>query len=413
MATITPERFAVGRARAGTVGTMLASPMASYYLVLGSVLPLLLLGQLMALSSSSVYAISQGLGAYYYSIRQVIFLLAAVPLAWWLSRRSEKVLKQLAWPAWFGGVVLLIGLFVPGIGLEIKGNRAWLNVAGLATVQPAEFAKLALVLWAAAVLSAKQKLLDQPKHLLFPLLVGFLIPIGLILAGGDLGTGMVVGALMVGVLWVVGAPFRVLVGLLTLAAAAVGAMVVTSPNRMARIANFLSGTDPGNVNMSQQPLSAVYALATGGWFGVGLGASRQKWGGLYDGAQNDYVFAVLGEELGLMGSISVIVLFAVLGYAGLRIAWRSDTIFTRVLAGGITVWFMFQALLNISVAMNLAPVVGVPLPFVSVGGSALMANLLGAGLLLACARQEPAARRVLDHAAGKRKPRITRVVEDH
>lgn len=411
MATISPERLAVGRPRAGAIRAMLASPMASYYLVLGSVLPLIGVGQLMALSSSSVYAISQGLGAYYFAIRQAVFLVAGIPLAIWLSRRSERFLMKLAWPALFGAVLLLLAMFIPGLGEERKGNRAWINL-GAITIQPAEFAKLALVLWAAAVLSVKQRLLDQPRHLFFPLAVGFLIPIGLILAGGDLGTGLVVVVLMFGVLWVVGAPMRVFATLLAGASVVVGFLVVTSPNRMQRITNFLAN-DPTDANVSQQPLSAVYALATGGWFGVGLGASRQKWGGLYDGAQNDYVFAVLGEELGLVGTVCVLLLLGVLAYAGIRIASHADTLFVRVLAGGITVWLMFQALLNIGVAMRLVPVVGVPLPFVSVGGSALMANLLAAGLLLACARHEPAARRVIEAAKRKSKPRVTRVVDHH
>ena len=190
----------------------------------------------------------------------------------------------------------------------------------------------------------------------------------------------------------------------------VGLLVVSSPNRMHRIALFLNPPEASDITVSQQPLSAIHALASGGWFGLGLGASRQKWGGLYDGAQNDYVLAVLGEEMGLVGTLGVLILFTVLGFAGFRIAQRSTSLYTRLLAGGTTGWLLFQGMVNIAVVLKLVPVIGVPLPFISVGGSALTANLMAAGLLVACARQEPAARKYLGARSGDR-PKVTTVVE--
>ncbi len=180
---------------------------------------------------------------------------------------------------------------------------------------------------------------------------------------------------------------------------------------MTRIAAFITGNAADDPNASQQPMSAIYALASGGWWGRGLGGSRQKWGGLNDGAQNDFVFAVIGEELGLLGTLTVLFLFAVLGYAGFRIAMRADSLHIRVLAAGTTSWIMFQALVNIGVAMKILPVVGVPLPFISAGGSALMANLFAVAVLLACARQEPAARKALARKAGEPRPKVTTVVD--
>ncbi|WP_051139702.1 peptidoglycan glycosyltransferase FtsW [Aestuariimicrobium kwangyangense] len=382
--------------------------MSSYYLVLIPVVLLVSIGQLMSLSSSSVYAQAISGTPYYFAVRQMVFLAVGIPVAWWLSRRSVGFLSGIAWPAMVLSVVLLLTLFTP-LGIENKGNRAWISLGGLGTLQPAEFAKLASVVWAAAVLHNKQKVLDQPKQLLPPLLIGFGVPILLILAGGDLGTALVLVAIFASVLWLVGTPMVIMGGLGTALGGVVAVLVLASQNRMTRIMNFLAGTSHNDPTVSQQPLSAVYALATGGWFGVGLGGSRQKWGGLADAAQNDYVFAVLGEELGLFGTLSVIAAFAVLCYGGIRIAQRADTLFVRVVAGGITCWIMFQTLMNIGVALNALPVVGVPLPFISVGGSALLSNLLAAGVLLACARHEPAARKWIEAAASKKR-RVTRVV---
>lgn len=410
MATITRDHLTRTRRRVGVAGRLLAQPMTSYYLVLVPVALLTALGALMALSSSSVYAQSQGLPPYYYAVRQVLFLVVGIPAAAWLSYRSPRTLALLGHVGMVAAFVFLALMFVPGVGIETKGNRAWIELGPL-TMQPAEFAKVALVLWSAAVLADRQRRLDEPRQLLFPLSVGFALILGAVLLGGDLGTAMVICGIFFAVLWVAGAHLLLIGGLGALGAAAVGLLVSLNENRMTRIMLFLSPR-PDDPSVSQQPLSAIYALATGGWFGVGLGASRQKWGNLADAAQNDYVFAVLGEELGLVGTLTVIMLFTVLGYAGTRISQRVNDPFLRIAAGTATGWLMLQALLNIGVAMKVFPVVGVTLPFISVGGSALMSNLLAAGILLACARNEPAARRLVEASKGIPRPRVTTVVAD-
>ena len=389
------------------VRTVLAHPLSDVWLIASAVTLLVGIGLLMALSSSSVYAQSNGDSPYYFAIRQVIFLALGVPMAWVLSKLPERLLRPLGWAAIVLAIVLMLLVFTP-LGHETKGNRNWL-LLGPIGLQPSEFSKVAMILWAASVLAMKEKLLDQPKHLLVPLLPGTLLITGLTLLQGDLGTGMVIVGIIFAILWIVGTPWVVIGTLGAAGLAVIGLLVVSSPNRMHRIRLFLNPPDSGDITVSQQPLSAIYALASGGWFGVGLGESKQKWGGLYDGAQNDFVFAVLGEEMGLVGTLGVILLFALLAFAGFRTAIRSDTLFTRMLAGGITSWFMLQAMINMGVAMKLVPVVGVPLPFISVGGSALMANLLGAGLLVACARLEPDARRMRE-ARTSDAPRVTTVV---
>lgn len=232
--------------------------------------------------------------------------------------------------------------------------------------------------------------------------------IALVLAGKDLGTGLIFVGIMFLMLWLVGTPAR----WLALAAVAGGGLVALfvalSDNRMSRISIFL---DPqANPDLSSQPTAALYALASGGWWGLGLGASRQKWGGLKDVAHSDYIFAVLGEELGLFGVLLVVALFGLLAYAGLEVAAQSDKLFNRIAAGGIVSWFLVQAIINIAVVMHLLPVLGVPLPFLSYGGSALLANLLGVGVLLSLARDTPAARRVLARRKGLKRPRMTSVM---
>lgn len=398
-----PSRF-------GAIGEALNAPFASFYLVLVSASLLIFLGALMVLSASSVYSQTISDNPWYIAQRQLLFLVLGLPLAFWLARQEERTLKVLGWVGMTGALLLLLAVFVPGLGDDAgKGNLAWLQL-GPIRVQPSEFAKLALVLWSATVISAKEKVLDRPKELAVPLLVGFALVEILVLAQRDLGTGLVIASIIFAILFVIGVPGRMLGALVGVAMVGVAFLVVTSPNRMTRILAFLTGNDT-DPNASQQPMSAIYALASGGWWGRGLGYSRQKWGNLNDGAQNDFIFAVLGEELGLLGTLSVLGLFAVLGYAGIRIAMHSDSMFIRVLASATTAWLMFQALVNIGVAMRMLPVVGVPLPFISAGGSALLANLLAVALLLACARQEPAARRLRASKAGGPRPRVTTVVD--
>lgn len=386
---------------------LLGHPLSDYYLVLASASLLVGLGVLMVLSSSSVWSSVANQGdAYYYLVRQVAFLCAGVPVAFWLSRRHHTVLSVLGWVGMIFSFVLLVLVFTP-LGVESFGNRAWLSVGVLGTIQPSEFAKASLVLWSATVLANRMKTLGDPKRLLFPFLIGFGVILGLVLLQHDVGTAVVIGAIMFAMLWFVGAPLRVLAVLAALGAVGVVGLVVTDAERMSRIFSFVDASTA----TSDQPMNAIYALASGGWWGLGLGASRQKWGGLYNGAQTDYVFAVLGEEMGLVGTLVVLVLFFALGFAGLRIAARSTNKFLSYSAAGMTAWIVIQAMINIFVVLRLLPVVGVPLPFLSQGGSALLANLIAIGVLLSAARQEPAAAKLIAAGHGALQPRLTSVID--
>ncbi|MGV8844924.1 putative lipid II flippase FtsW [Tessaracoccus sp.] len=388
------------------VRALAASPMADQYLLSFAVTILSAVGAMMVLSASSVLAQASGKSPYYYATRQMIFLVVGVIGAALISRLDPRVLQRLGWLGWGLSMGALLLVLTP-LGHNVNGNQNWIQIAGI-TFQPSEFAKLGLIIWAAAVWQTKRGRLHEVPQLLVPFVPGAAILLALILAGRDLGTGIVVGIIIVSLLFFVGTSLRVLVPAMLVGLTGVALLVIGSGNRMARINVFW---DPkSNTDLSSQPMSALYALASGGWWGLGLGASKQKWGGLKDAAHTDFIFAVIGEELGLFGVLVVIAMFAVMAWAGFSIALRSDTMFNRVVASGITAWLLAQGLINIMVVMHLLPVLGIPLPFVSSGGSALMANLLAVGVLLACARDTPEARRHLAARTRTTRPRMTSIL---
>lgn len=392
----------------GLLRHALDTPLASVYLVLATTGLLAGLGVLMVLSASSVYAEVNNGDPYYYAKRQVMFLVIGLGVAWVLSKTSPRLLRSLSWPTLIITLILLMLTFTP-LGVTVNGNRNWVQFGTSWTrLQPSEFSKVALILWGADQLTRKEKLLGRPKELV-PYLLFCGAVIGLVLLQKDVGTAMIIALMVSTVLFLAGIPLRLLMAGAGVAVAAIGAMVVLSPNRMGRIIGFLNpASDTEGINA--QPLRAMYALASGGWWGVGLGNSKQKWGMLVE-AHSDYVFAVIGEEFGLVGTIVVIGLFGVLVATAFRIAVRSDNSFCRHVSAGIGAWFLIQAALNMAVVLRLLPVVGVTLPFVSYGGSSLLVTVASAGLLVSCARQEPAARKVLLRRRKANGGRVTAVVD--
>lgn len=392
----------------GLIRHALDTPLASLYLILTTTALLTGLGVLMVLSASSVYAEVDYGDPYYFAKRQVMFLVIGLGIAWLLTRVSPRLLRSIGWPALIITLILLMLTFTP-LGVTVNGNRNWVQFGSSWTrLQPSEFAKLSLLLWGADQLTRKEKLLDRPKELV-PYLMFSGAVIGLVLLQKDVGTAMVLALMISLVLFLAGTPLRLLLAGAGVVAALIAGMVVMSPNRMSRIVGFLNPTtDVAGVN--DQPLRALYALASGGWWGVGLGNSKQKWGMLVE-AHSDYVFAVIGEEFGLVGTLVVIGLFGVLVATAFRIAARSDNPFFRHVSAGIGAWFLIQAALNMAVVLRLLPVVGVTLPFVSYGGSSLLATLAAVGLLVSCARQEPAARKVLARRRSVNRARVTAVVD--
>ncbi|MDO5735497.1 MAG: putative peptidoglycan glycosyltransferase FtsW [Propionibacteriaceae bacterium] len=388
------------------VRALVASPMADTYMVTFAVTILCAIGAMMVLSASSVLAQAGNRSPYYYASRQMIFMAIGVTGAFVISRVNPRLLQRMGWLGW-GLSMLGLLLVLSPLGHSVNGNQNWIFIAGF-TFQPSEFAKLGLIIWAGAVWQTKRGRLHEVAQLLVPFIPGAGLLLALILAGRDLGTGIIVGIIIVSLLFFIGTSMRVLAPAALVGITGAILLVIGSGNRMARMKVFF---DPSsNTDLSSQPMAAVYALASGGWWGLGLGASKQKWGGLKDAAHTDFIFAVIGEELGLFGVLVVIAMFALLARSGFSIALHSDRIFNRVVASGITAWLLAQGIINIMVVMHLLPVLGIPLPFLSSGGSALMANLLAVGVLLACARDTPDARRYL--AARKRtaRPRMTSIL---
>lgn len=386
------------------VGRMLRRPLASYHLVLGSAGLLMALGLVMVLSASSYYSSITHGDAYHVFLRQVAWVLTALPVAWLASRAKVRTMRRLALPLLAGSILLLVVTYVPGLGATVNGTRGWVDFGGPFRLQPSEVAKLGLVLWGAHVFARKGKLLRQWKHVAFPFIPGAAIVVALTVGQNDLGTSLIMMAIMLAMLWILGVPtwlFNLAVG----AAGLIAVYFVTAEShRFRRVSTFLDPfQDPQGAGF--QPIHALYAFGSGGWWGRGLGASSEKYGRLPE-AHTDFIFAILGEELGLIGTLAVIVLFLALAYAGIRIAWRARDPFIRLAAGGITAWLTVQALVNLGSVLGVLPVVGVPLPLVSYGGSALVPMLVAVGLLVRFAKEEPGAAEAL--AARRRNRRERR-----
>ncbi|BCM66292.1 MULTISPECIES: putative lipid II flippase FtsW [Streptomyces] len=380
-------------------------PLTAYYLILGGSVLITVLGLVMVYSASQITALQLSLPGSYFFRKQFLAALIGGALLFAASRMPVKLHRALAYPILAGAVFLMVLVQVPGIGVAVNGNQNWISLGGSFQIQPSEFGKLALVLWGADLIARKQerKLLTQWKHMLVPLVpVAFLL-LGLIMLGGDMGTAIILTAILFGLLWLAGAPTRLFAGVLSVAALIGVTLIKTSPNRMARLA-CIGATEPkAGVADCWQAVHGIYALASGGLFGSGLGASVEKWGQLPE-AHTDFIFAVTGEELGLAGTLSVLALFAALGYAGIRVAGRTEDPFVRYAAGGVTTWITAQAVINIGAVLGLLPIAGVPLPLFSYGGSALLPTMFAIGLLIAFARDEPAARAAL----AMRQPRFGR-----
>ncbi|WP_425276371.1 putative lipid II flippase FtsW [Streptomyces carpinensis] len=369
--------------------------MTPYYLVAGSTALLAALGLVMVFSASQIQALRYGLSPAFYLHKQAAAAAVGGLLMAGAVRLPVRTHRLLARPLLAGAMALLVLVQVPGLGRTVNGNTNWLSLGGPFVVQPSEFTKAAFVVWGADLLARKQRqgLLGQWKHLLVPLVPVALMLLGLVLLGGDMGTAVIVCAVLFGLLWVAGAPVRLFVTALAGVGLLSAVLIATSPHRLSRFA-CLGTMDLGPADQCWQVVHGTYALSTGGLFGNGIGAGIEKWGELPE-PHTDFILAVTGEELGLVGTLSVLGLFAALCAGGLKIAARARQPFIRLVAAGTVTWIAAQASINIGGVLGLLPVAGVPLPLVSYGGSALIAVLYALGLLLAGARSEPSVRSAL------------------
>jgi cell division protein FtsW len=386
---------------------LLARPLASYYLLLSSSGLLVVIGLVMVFSATSLQSYADDGNAFASVSKQAIFCLVGLFAFWGFQRLPAKTYRALGLPLLLAALVLLglldlLGLLsspvegAPPASLgPIHGdaqNNLWLYLGPL-QVQPSELAKLAVALWAAGVLANKGERVANLRELAVPLfpVAGIVL---LMVGYNDFGTMVCLMILLIGMLWAAGVRLRHF-GLLALVGGVGGGLlVIFAKYRVARLTDFFDAKNCDPSKGCYQAVHGMYAIADGGWFGVGLGEGRLKWGWLPNG-HNDFIFAVIAEELGVVGCFVVLGLLAVLAYTGLRIARRVGDPFRRMVAAGITIWLVGQAAINIGGVIGLLPITGLPLPFISDGGSALVVTMAAVGLLASFARAEPEASRAL------------------
>ncbi len=353
---------------------------------------LVLLGLVMSFSASFVPAAEAG-DPFAVFRRQAGWAALGLVAFAFAARLDHRIWRGLAWPLVVVAVLGLTLLLVPGVGESRYGATRWLGIGPL-SIQPSELAKLAVLLWLADVLERKRPRDGSPhttEHLLVPALPVFVVLAALVLAQPDLGTTILLALIVGAVLWVEGLKARIVAGAVVFAGLAVAVLTVVAPYRVARIRGWL-WPERFPLDEGFQLLQSRYALGSGGVFGLGLGSSRGKWH-FIPNADTDFIFAVIGEELGLLGALGVLVLFTALLYVGLKVAYAATDGFGRTVALAVTAWIVGQALVNIGTVTGLLPITGVTLPLVSVGGSSLVSTLLALGILVSIARRrapEPA-----------------------
>lgn len=376
----TPTRGLSARVRLGRVFTPVST---EFVVILSTALFLTLFGFVMVLSATSASP-----EPFDVALKQGIFAVIGIPLMLVLSRAKPGFWKAIAWPVLIVCIGFQMLIYTP-LAVHADGNTSWVNIGGV-QAQPAEFLKLATALWIGFILARKEKLLHRPMHFWIPLAPVIALVLASVLGGEDLGTAMVLGLVVLSALFFAGVRLRFLLIPILIAVVGVIVLAMTSPNRMHRITSFL---DPNceigtNLGVCDQQVHGLWALANGGLFGVGLGNSIEKYGWL-PAKGNDFIFAIIGEETGMLGCLVVLLLFGLLLWGGMRIVRRTDDLFVRIVAGAVTTWIVGQAMVNIAVVLRLAPALGVPLPFLSQGGTSLVSVLIACGVLLSFARTLP------------------------
>lgn len=366
---------------------ILARPEIPYYLIIWSTVFLSALGITMVLSSSTVTSLEENGNAYAIFIRQSLFLVLGGFAFYWAFKVQGAIWPKIARYALSICIVILLLPFIPFLGKNVNGNRNWIEIAGF-TFQPSEFAKLLLILWCALQLRRIGEYAGNksPFRLIAP---GLVVVEILILLERDLGTALLVLIIFIGILFISGMPIKHFVGIGIFAIIIGSAFVLSSNYRMSRFTALFDPFDDRYYKFAGwQPAHSIMGLASGGLWGSGLGASKQKWANLAE-AHTDFIFSVIGEELGLLGTLLVLTLYATLIYSILRIALKTKDDFSRYATAGVACWFIAQVTINIGSVTSLLPVIGVTLPLISYGGSSLLANLVAIGYVLGVARRTP------------------------
>jgi len=356
-------------------------------LVLGVAIAfLVLLGVVMVLSAASVQDLRTHGDAWHHVRRQVAWIVLGSMGLVAMLRLDYRRLRAAALPVLVATLVSLMLVFVPGIGIEANGSSRWLGV-GVATFQPSELAKVAVILYGSVLLSSPDRDVGDFRRTQVPLMVVLGLVAGLVYAEPDMGTAIVLVAIGASLLFFAGLRLAVVVGGGALGVAVLAALSMSAGYRRQRLLAMLDPwSDP--LSTGWQAIQAGVAMSNGGMWGMGLGASRAKWGFL-PYAQTDFIFAIVAEELGFVVAMIVVATFLVIGLVGLRTAFRAPDRFGQLLAAGITTWIVLQAYVNIGAVLGLLPITGIPLPFLSYGGSSMVFTLTASGVLLNIARQTP------------------------
>ncbi len=393
-------------ARGGRLGAWMARPLASFHLVVTIAVLLTVLGLVMVLSSSSVGAVVSVGSAYGLFTSQLVFAAIGMVIFYIALQIPVRVLRKYSFVAFAASVAALVLVLIPGIGTLSQGTRGWFVVFGV-SLQPSEVAKITLALWGAHLLASRRAENSTLKEMLVPLLPAALVVTGLIVLQPDLGTTVSLVIIVLALLWFAGLPLKVYLGMLGTAVALAAILALTAGYRSQRVRAFFNpGDDPQG--SGYQARQAKFSLADGGLWGRGLGQSRAKWSYLPN-AHNDFIFAIIGEELGFLGGAAVIGLFGLFAFVGLRIAMRSIDPFLRLFTATATTWIIGQAFINIGYVVGVLPVTGLQLPLVSAGGTSTATTLLMFGLIANAARHEPEAIAALQAGQDGRFARLIRL----
>ena len=350
-----------------------------FYRLAGLTAFLVVFGLVMVLSSSSIDSLVANRDAFYVFTRQAMYAVIGIVGMLFVSSLPLAVIKRfvpLALIATFG-----LQLAVQFVGISVNGNTNWISIAGF-TLQPSEFLKVALIMYIALFIASREEEIQDPTRVVGPIFIVGAIGLGLVMLGGDLGTATIIALILFVTLGVAGAPLKTLSQILLVGAAIAAVFTTSSASRMARITAWLNPGSESSEAFNWQYEHGTWALAGGGIFGVGLGNSKMKWSWIPE-VENDFIFAVIGEELGFIGALVVIALFALFISSLVGIMNRSESTFSKVLVLGVVVWIIAQSSVNVAVVLGVLPVLGVPLPLISAGGSSLIATLGAIGLVLA------------------------------
>jgi cell division protein FtsW len=389
-----------------TVAAWLSRPLTSFHLMVSVAALLTTMGLIMVLSASGVHSYDEDGSPWTIFGRQVVWASVGLFACWFALRLPVSFMRRTAFAAFGVTIVLLILVLIPGIGRVANGTRGWFLIGGL-SMQPSELAKIAFAVWGAHLLATRRMERATLREMLIPLIPAAVIALGLIVAQPDLGQTVSLGIILLALLWFAGLPLKVFVSSLIAAVSAAAILAVSEGYRSDRVRSWL---DPSAdvQGAGYQARQAKFALANGGVFGDGLGQGTAKWNYLPN-AHNDFIFAIVGEELGFIGAAGLLALFGVFAYTGMRIARRSADPFLRLLTATATAWVIGQVFINVGYVVGLLPVTGIQLPLISAGGTSTATTLFMVGLMANAARHEPDAVAALRAGRDDRMNRLLRL----